>query len=859
MRNKKGILLIYVLFISVLISIFLLTAVGNMNNSFLTTNIFTGENKAYWAAESGIQYCEYKLKSDIGWPFLTNKEYTEKFGKFTITSKKDGENGYYVHGKTDKREEFCIYFSKKEKKIAELNNITTYNIIPDKFPSDPKSLSYCSYSSITKSDKENLLNGATNNNDNTEKELIVSKSPVEHKIMIISPGIYIVSDGRCGAYRSVIEKMLIADNSNGFNAGIYAGGNINITMSGHNSTFAVSNIANSKPEVYCKGQIKITRNGHSNSNSKYVFPISMENGTIYYGNRNSFNICDKIENGINESTTKITNNEFKRKYGLNLEEYSASKDDLFPKIQWEQVEKIRKNQESKEDKNGKPIIKYPKSGSYFAILEDSNEYILCNLSKNYIEEGEFSTKKFNDDLDNADASLEEKRKEIREKYSEPIRDKYGNIIDYVLTAEGHILIDKTLTDKALINQLIKNVNGLSDDADVDKYIIDSQKTNSIFSIETEKNEFFEDNDEEDDDNHHKDKVKAQKAQFIPKITLKKSIEMVPETISNEEYFNLIALTKNNEGKFDINQSVKTELIFQDQTNELPVKKGEDDSLIPDKTMTMLYTQGSVYINGQLSGNGQILSCGNIYFKAGTRLNTNLSGEEANNKIALYSKGSIIMGVPEGKGNLTDLYTKIRKALAGESAMYTTTIVNRALNSTVEQTDLTDKEKKRLSKSNKGDISLKNCMMKCYGYTSREAKNFIENIVQKNAYTLYNYYNSIYYMPKKEEDITIESQNPSSFSGVIYSWGGFKSNAEYKDVIINGVLVTYGANPDYQPGSGKGLNEANSADNDIKNGGIKIENCENFKVMYTSSDINTFMKLCKQEKPIGLTKIYQNVL
>ena len=860
MKNKKGILLIYVLVISVLISIFLLTAVGNMNNSFLITNKFTGENKAYWAAEAGIKYCEYKLKSNVGWPFLTNKEYTEKFGKFTVTtSKQDSKNGYYVHGKSNDGEQFCIYFSKREDSEG-----SEISIVPNTFPNDPKNLSYCSYSSITESDKANLLNGVTNNNDSTEKELIVSKSPIKYTKAMISPGIYIASDGRCGAYRSVVEKMLIADNSNGFNAGIYAGGNINITLSGNSSIFQVSNIANSKPEVYCKGKIKLKRSDKSNSNSKYLFPISMENGTIYYGNGKSFNIYDNVQDGIKEKTTqKITNNEFKRIYGLNLEEYSASKDELFPKIQWDQVDKIKQNQIKKN------IVKDLPSGSYFAILleDDSKEYILCNLSKNYIEQGEFSNEEFKNDLKNVQKDINTEKKEFLKKHGTQKIDKNGNeYYELVKGSKEEAIYNKKCTDKYLIKQLIKKVNGLSSEEEIDEVNniwnlkSEENKYSNIFSIATENNEFFvddnEDNNEEDKD---KDKVKAQKAQFIPKITLKKSIKTLTNSISNDEYFNLITLTKNKDNEFDINQAVLTEIFFQDQTIAVPIKKDEEDSLIPDKTMTMLYSKGSVYINGQLSGNGQILSCGNIYFKAGTRLNTDLSYDEANNKFALYAKGTIRMGVPEGKGNLTELYTKIRTVLANKSAIYTSTIVNNALNEDVLLT--TDQEKKKISSKDKDNkyISLKNCMTKCYGYTAREAKNFIESIVQKNACIVYYKYSSRYCMPAEAKDIEIESQHPSSFSGVIYSWGGFKSNAEYNDVIINGVLVTYGADPHSQPGSGEGLSEDACTDKDILNGGIKIENCENFKIIYTSSDINTFLKLCKEEKPIGLTKIYQNTL
>ena len=95
-----------------------------------------------------------------------------------------------------------------------------------------------------------------------EKNIIVSKSPVEYKTIVSSLGIYIVSDGRCGPYRSVIETMFVADNGNSFGAGIYAGGNIDLILSGNDSSFKVSNGSNSKPEIYCKGDINTVSYTH---------------------------------------------------------------------------------------------------------------------------------------------------------------------------------------------------------------------------------------------------------------------------------------------------------------------------------------------------------------------------------------------------------------------------------------------------------------------------------------------------------------------------------------------------------------------------------------------------------------------
>ena len=627
--------------------------------------------------------------------------------------------------------------------------------------------------------------------------------------------------------------------------------------SGDSSTFQVSNMANSKPEIYCKGALKITREKKANSELKYSFPISIENGQIYYGTL--FKIIDKVDNGTKVSNSKKTNNELKRTYGLNLEKYSSSKDDLFPKIQWNDVENIKTTQDKKK------MTEEIDSGSYVAIFEEeSNKYILCRLNKNYMEKDGKISNKFQKDLEDVQDEINAEKDAFIKKHGIKKIDKNGNeYYELVKGSKEEAIYNKKCKDKYLIKKLIKKVNGLSSEEEINEAnnIWDSKNKHysNIFSIETIPINYKinYDEDDEDKEDEHSTKIKAK---FCPKITLKKSVIAKPtknQDNLDEEYFNLFTITKNNTSeKFDIDQAVTTELFFQEQINEIPTTEGE--KVIIDKNMTMLYTNGYVSINGKLSGNGQILSGGSIYFKVGTQLNTGLKIEESNNKFALYSKGTIQMGVPKGKGNLTELYEKIRIVLANQSALYTNTIVNRALNQEIE---LTKKEKARMSETTGNKMSLKECMTKCYGYTSKEAKNFLENIVQKNSYITYNYnnyyYNYRYNMPEKAEDIKIESQYPSTFNGVIYSWGGFKSDAEYNDVLINGVLVTFGADPNYQPGSGEGLNEEELLH--LNNGDIKIDNCENFKVIYTSSDINAFMKLCKQEKPIYLTKIYQNIL
>ena len=400
MFHKKGVFLIYVLFTAVLISIFLITAVSDMHNSFFLTKKFTGENKAYWAAESGIQYCEYKLKSDLGWPFFNVKTNgakstgTEKFGKFEITSSiEDGGNGYLIHGiSKDDSEEFCIYFSKNAKKTT-LNDEELTSIVPNKFPLEPKNLSYCSYTSIKESDKKLSKDDEFGNIAYSNLKFLVSNTP-EHKTVITSPGIYLVCDGRSGIYRSIVEKMLIADYNNKCGGGLYSGGDVDINLSGNNSNFRVSQTSNSKPEIYCKKDMSLSRKsfkGGEKNLTKYVFPCSIVNGTIYFGK--DFDINDKIldYNKTIKSNDIHGQDKFLKENGVNLDQYTNATDGQFPKLTWDKIKKLKDKQED---------IETIKSGTYVAIYESSlKSYSLFRLGKSYIDRnGNFDETEFETDM-----------------------------------------------------------------------------------------------------------------------------------------------------------------------------------------------------------------------------------------------------------------------------------------------------------------------------------------------------------------------------------------------------------------------------------------------------------------------------
>ncbi len=949
-KKKKGVFLIYVLFTAILITVFLLTAVKNMHNSYFITNKFTGENKAYWAAEAGLQYCEYKLKNDLTWPFLdknglgNNTPGTEEFGKFKVTSSFENNNkGYYIHGISDTdEEEFFIYFSKKESN-------TDIDLVPTSFPSESKNLSYCSYNSIN---EENLLNFTKSNKiEYSDVEYTVSKSPL-YKAIIITPGIYIISDGRCRNYRTAIEKMFIADYGNTYGGGVYAGGEINIGLINQNNRFKVNQVSNSRPKVYCKKNVTINRNSDwtnmpffetiTNKKLEFPFPCNIADGTLYLNNR--FDINQQIHNSKYHTVTTISNNgnankennTFKQKYGIHIEDYKDSDDSLFPQVSWNDVEAIKKREEDSLTTDGKKALKNIPSGSYVAIFNDDEgqrKYELVHIPYNLLNENGELDKKGLEVLENIKTRFETNIKKVKENRDNYYKARNGKVYltDKAVEEinEYEAILKKMETRTGLIEVFASEVGG--------SVIQPSSETNElskIFSIDTvdivnitdikkkDPKAMIRDDEstnvEEIDDKKLKISYEIKKT---PVITLKKSA-------STDGNFNLLTLKINNTDNGFTCEAItntSTDLVMSEKItgfNESYVlannnisneDKGVYDNLIAGDSVN-LYSDGNVIINGKLSGKGQIFSKKSLSFKAGTALNNNEYREEDKekstwktkyytekenvgeiSKIAAYSRASITMSPPEGEKeeNLNELHNKIKNLLTGKDSTGEKTIKENGVSGTtikdilnnilysnvsVNEKDLTRVASKivisHVDPKNyaatevsltseivmndlKEEIPLLTLMRKYYGFEDREARDYLEEIIQEN----YNYdeEKNLFKMPKKYDDIVImSSRSSSSFSGLIYACGGFKCDAKNNNIVINGTIVSYGADPSsYSPGTGGGLKE-----DDLTNvgaGNIEIKNCKDFTVVYDSTDLATFVHKNSSKLPVHLSNIYSNKL
>ncbi len=991
MFKKKGIFLIYVLVTAVLISIFLIGAVENMHNSFFLTNKFTGENKAYWAAESGLQFCEYKLKSDLSWPFntKTSSEGTEKFGKFTITTKYENENnGYSVYGTSeDGEEEFCIYFSNNPSKKT---NDLIADLVPSAFPNEPKNLAYCSYNSIDKKQLESIYQ--KKKLEYSQVSFKVSKSP-EYIAVITTPGIYVVSDGRCRGYRTILEKMLIADNSNTIGGGIYCGGDLNIGITGSNNRFKVNQISNSRAEIYCKQDVNISRNNDwinaplqftNPTNLKYLFPFFIGDGTLYLNNAPyKFELAEAIHNGKNHGIERISNygntnkeNEtFKQKYGLNIEPYKNSFDSTFPKISSHDI------QQMKASESPTPID----AGTYCAIKseDDNGTYIFCYLPINFLDDDYQLNEnllnkamKTGSNIDTESKTAIKNSKDIIDsiiinrnqyKFGSPMyKSLSGQLSDAKDDLENTLqdLQDKYATSGSRIEQFVKENGG---------YVIcgelkmkkrgewqsnPDKRTNPNFSIKTvnintittitekEKNKT---ENTENTENENPELQIGYDTTETPIITIKKSVSVkdtpdlkgftlltltlesnpldidiggIIDAVENDENFD--SLIPKPEFTYSISHDISTDLIFDKKntglneayilreinknnrnTNSSIVAANEQDTgtdmvqsnnLIACQTVN-LYSEGPVILYGKLSGTGQILSEKSVFFKAGTQLNTSNYIKKAHgeytekknvgetSKLGVYAGKTIKMGSPDGETyeNILELHNKIKYLLAGEKGKSIKEIANKVLYQKNEDKEITvtkddlgrfaterssnseikDNDLSELSASIAEDwkkpILLSKLMSKYYGFESREAEDYIQEILERNC--TYDEKTKEYKMTEKENEINIMLRSSSSFSGVLYACGGFKCDAEGNNIVINGAIVTYGADPtSYSPGSGGGLGSLSDKDmlNISKFGNIEIYNCRDFSIVYDSSDLAAFVNKIS-DKPINLSGIYSNKL
>lgn len=347
--NKKGIFLIYVLFTTTLLSIFLIGATKDAHESLFAAKKFLGERKAYWAARAGQTYAMFRLNENESWPFGGTKE-NGKFGTYNITEKKC-QNGIKIHGKSeDGDSEFFIIFSDKSEKKNDV-----YTIVPDGLD-DENDVRHFSYNTLK---SNSIITG-----EYVTEIIETSTKPFSRRTAISSPGVYIVAEGRSGGYRAAIERMGVIEDPETYSGGIYTAGDIIIDLNSRHSMMSVNQIKNGRPDIYCNGSFILTRSKDLNS-EKVKFPLKIEDGTLFY--RKDI----KISDGINSYTNRQTHakHNFKRNLGIQIDK--IENDNEFPSVEWETIKKSAKSQKG---------LMELQEGTYAAILDkDKDKYELYHI------------------------------------------------------------------------------------------------------------------------------------------------------------------------------------------------------------------------------------------------------------------------------------------------------------------------------------------------------------------------------------------------------------------------------------------------------------------------------------------------
>ena len=854
--KKRGIFIIYVIIAASFITIFLIGAVKNMHESFFLTKKFTGEVKSRWAAESGIEYCKYRLKQNLGWPFDSSKSVYEPttFGSFTVNETKYGD-GFLVHGKSEEHfAEFIIYFSKKKtQKDGDIEGEKIQSIVPDSFPQEPANISYCSYSSIDIKDTAGGVKQDDSALDKFNNEYIeVCSKPKSHKAVVASPGIYIASEGRSGIYKTIIENLIIADNSNIFGAGVYAGGDIKVNILGTGSIFSISRQSTSQPEVYCKGNFSLTRTPDPEITEKYKFPCVIEDGTIYYGS--TFNLEDSNETKNSSITTSDNDstNYIARKYGIKVDKYDGQ---LFPSMPWGKI------QDSISELNLNSI----KSGTYAAIWhKQKNAYKLYYISNNnyLLPTGEYA---------NAQGEASQDTEST-------------NIIQEILNARRKAEEDKEKFDDAL-NKYWEQLAAWKEDPENNKEPSEPSITAQNGNIFTRQNqhEILEDDnvfayfaqDMSNDENFSIETALINN-KLTPIVEIKNSVK-----VEGSGGISFLTLQEDNAGSDNslltplvgVNANVKlgSKHLPDNFENMLTFKSTSKTSILSSKLgeqAVTIYSEGPVIIKGKLSGNGQVLGGNSVFMEAGSEINSQDSDYNTSN-LAIYAKGSVKMGHVRQIDNIDNLYNRLKEAMINIQGSSIDALVSKILDKKIKITneDLLKVNANSTSQKLKAgeEVSILKLMTQGYGYSRYEAEMLVKNNVERNYNTEIKTKqngntDTIYKTPASADLISFFERSPATFSGVIYTCGGFAADGGGEDFTINGALVSYGADPSSgsNPGSGVGLSDSVSLLG-IGCGDIVINDCKNFSVVYDSSDVQAFVANYNGAPPVNFTSVYYNKL
>ena len=301
MRKKRGTLLIYILFVVLFVTVFLTAATFTMTNTAFLTKKMESENLAYWAAISGLEYVNYNIKNNLNWPNSTSiKSGTVNFGRYKITETDNGScftiKGICGEPDTETYSEFCVAFSKT----------SSPTLVPKQRPSGTE------YYSYNNSSEEQSINN-----------VIVSSTgkSTEHSATIASRGIYVTIDAKARTQRCVIEKLFQVAGNEGFDAAMYAGGDIDVELTGTESRFNVAQKTGERPSICTNGEFNLKRKETYEGEDR---GCNLNDGTIYYRTK-----CNIFGQDIMEEAG------LRRKNGILLNQMKDEPN--IPRIPWNKI------------------------------------------------------------------------------------------------------------------------------------------------------------------------------------------------------------------------------------------------------------------------------------------------------------------------------------------------------------------------------------------------------------------------------------------------------------------------------------------------------------------------------------------
>lgn len=192
--QSRGIILLFTLLITVTLSFILMGAVWRMQSSIFLTYRLSSEIKAYWSALAGLEFVQNKIMLDRNWAGVKPLNSASVVcGKYSVDINSDG----YVKGlDSDADASFHLVFA--DPGAAEVSSS-----VPD---ANNAGLYYYSQNTIPYSIEQSASDDITDSKIYDDFSCDIGYG-LSRSVKIPYMGVYLVSMGKAGAYKTTLEKI----------------------------------------------------------------------------------------------------------------------------------------------------------------------------------------------------------------------------------------------------------------------------------------------------------------------------------------------------------------------------------------------------------------------------------------------------------------------------------------------------------------------------------------------------------------------------------------------------------------------------------------------------------------------------